>query len=62
MDGQHIHLNLGNIIIIGGVSILVTMATMAATHYLSVRDVPVLSPTARGFVDFYDATTNARAA
>jgi hypothetical protein len=62
MDGQHIQLNLGNILIIGGVSILVTMATLAATHYFSNRDVPVLSPTARGFVDFYDAATNAKAA
>lgn len=59
---EHIRLNLGNIVVIGGVSLLTTMAALAATHYLSNRNVPILSPTARGFVDVYDATTNAKAA
>lgn len=48
MDPNRIHLTLGNIIIIGGVSILSTMAVMAATHYLSNRNVPVLSPLSSG--------------
>lgn len=59
---MRIELNLGNILVIGGVSLLTTMAALAATHYFSNRDVPVLSPTARGFVDVWDATTNAKAA
>jgi hypothetical protein len=59
---DHIKLNMGNIVIIGGVSFLTGIAAMAAMHYLSNRHVPAASPAARGFVDFLDATTNAKAA
>lgn len=51
MDGR-IRLTLPNVVLIGSVSALTIVAGMALTHYLSNKDVPVLSPTARGAVDF----------
>lgn len=51
MDG-HIRLSLGNLIVIGGVAVLAVYALQATTHVLSHKSIPVLSPTARGLVDF----------
>lgn len=52
MDG-HVHLNLGNIIVIGGVAFLTLMGTLAVVHVLSNKDVPVVSPAARGVADVF---------
>ena len=52
---MNIRLSLGNIIIIGGVSGLVLFGTLAAVHALSTKDVPVLSPAARGTADLIKA-------
>lgn len=50
---DHVKLNLGNIVFIGGVAVLATWGTMAVVHHLSNKNVPVLSPTARGVADVY---------
>jgi hypothetical protein len=51
MDGR-IRLTLPNVVIIGSVAALTTVAGLAGIHWLSNHDIPVLSPTARGAVDF----------
>lgn len=51
MDGR-IRLTVPNVIMIGAVSGLTVVGGMALMHFLSTKDVPVLSPTARGAVDF----------
>lgn len=49
---DHIRLNLGNVLFIGLTASVFIVGTMAAVNALSRKDVPVLSPTARGAVDF----------
>lgn len=50
--GKHVELNLGNILFIGGIAAGTMLASMALLHFFSRRDVPVVSPAARGTVDF----------
>lgn len=55
--GNHIPLNVGNVVVITSVSLLGIITVMAVTHYLSNRNIPVASPTARGLVSFAGAAT-----
>lgn len=56
---DHVKLNLGNVIFIGAVSATTIIAGLAVMNYLSKRDVPLLSPTARGTADFIGKATAA---
>lgn len=56
---DHIRLNLGNIVIITGVSLLGGAAVLAGFHYLSNKDIPVFSGLARGSNDFLASATTA---
>lgn len=49
---DHIRPNLGNVMFIMAVSAVTVVAGAAAIHSLSRKDVPVLSPVARGANDF----------
>lgn len=44
---------LGNIVIIGATALVFIGAAAATIHYLAPKNVPVLSPTARGVSDFW---------
>jgi len=55
---DHIQLNLGNILIILGVSIVGTVAVLGVAHVLSRSNVPVLSPAARGTFDAIETITH----
>jgi hypothetical protein len=56
---EHVKLNLGNVLFIGLTASVFIIASMAAINRLSRSDVPVLSPTARGGVDFITRTVAA---
>jgi hypothetical protein len=49
---EHVKLNVGNVVLIGGISLLTGAAVMGITHVLAHRNVPALSPAARGVQDF----------
>lgn len=51
MDGR-IRLTLPNVVLIGSLALLTVVGSAAAVHALSNKDVPVLSPAARGAADF----------
>ena len=51
MDGR-IRLTLPNAVLIGSLSLLSVVVAASAIHYLSNKDVPVVSPAARGAADF----------
>lgn len=61
MDGR-ISLTLGNVLMIGSVSVLSVVTACAVSHWLSHRDIPVLSPTARAAVDFMNVCTSDKVA
>lgn len=56
---EHVRLNLGNVVFIAAVSATTIVAGIATMNYLSKKDVPLLSPTARGMVDFVGKATAA---
>lgn len=49
---DHVKLNLGNVLFVGFTASVFIIGGMAFLHVLSRKDVPILSPTARGGVDF----------
>jgi hypothetical protein len=59
---RRIELTPGNVLVIGLVSASFMIAGLALINAASKRDIPVISPTARGTVDFLDRTTNGKAA
>lgn len=59
---NHIQLNLGNVVTIVAVSMVGGIAVVGALHFLSRKDVPVLSPVARGSVDFAHSFSAGKAA
>lgn len=59
---ENIRLSTGNVLFIGLTASVFMLGGLATIHYLSRRDVPVLSPTARGAADFISAATNVKAA
>lgn len=60
--GNHIELNVGNVVVIGTVSAVFIIAGLGVMHYASQRDIPFVSRAARGTADFITATTTKEAA
>jgi hypothetical protein len=59
---KRIELTPGNVLMIGLVSASFLVLGLAVLNKASKTDLPVVGPTARGFVDFLDKTTNGKAA
>lgn len=62
MKGEHVELNVGNVVLIGTVSAVSIIAGLGVMHYASQRNIPFVSRAARGTTDFINATTNKEAA
>ena len=56
---DHVKLNLGNVLFIGLTASVFIVGGMAVLNMLSRKDIPVVSPTARGGVDFLTKTVAA---
>jgi hypothetical protein len=51
MNEGRIRLTLPNVLLIGAVAGVFTVGALGTIHYLSHKDVPLASPTARGVAD-----------
>jgi hypothetical protein len=49
---MNIRPSLGNVLFIGLTGLAFGIGAVAAVHYFAPKDIPVLSPTARGLSDF----------